>query len=315
MKRNDFRKYLAYVKEQRHTTIEAYYLEKDYFISLFLSMWQQLRDKGDIPHLDSLIFKGGTLLARNYLDYPRISEDLDFTHKDSNKLRTIKTTGRRETQIRKRVIPIIEDVKHICDAANFDFKTDRTNERYIQVRNSRAVYIFYLYYSSLITREQIPIKIEVNFLDQIIYNSSNEMLRNIMDQDMFLKSIGYDLTNRTMKTYTIDEIILEKYRAILTKDTLKERDILDLYLIHQKGTDVFKVDNQLIDKKIQSGILISQDLEKNLEKNCQLLRKNGFGESNDDINRLTLIEIDNRDYEKFKNQLYRKLKDICDLGV
>ena len=32
MKKNDFRKYLAYVKEQRHTTIEEYYLEKDYFI-------------------------------------------------------------------------------------------------------------------------------------------------------------------------------------------------------------------------------------------------------------------------------------------
>ena len=47
MKRNDFRKYLAYVKEQRHTTIEEYYLEKDYFISSFLSMWQQLRGVGE----------------------------------------------------------------------------------------------------------------------------------------------------------------------------------------------------------------------------------------------------------------------------
>ena len=62
MKRNDFRKYLAYVKEQRHITIEEYYLETDYFISSFLSMWQQLRDEGNIPHLDSLIFKGETLL-------------------------------------------------------------------------------------------------------------------------------------------------------------------------------------------------------------------------------------------------------------
>lgn len=315
MKRNDFRKYLAYVKEQRHITIEEYYLEKDYFISSFLSMWQQLRDEGNIPHLDSLIFKGGTLLARNYLNYPRISEDLDFTHKDSNNLRTIKTTGRRETQIRNRIIPIIDDIKHICDAVNFDFKTDRTNERYIQVRNSRAVYVFYLYYSSLITGEQIPIKIEVNLLDHIIYDSSDETLRNIIDQDTFLKSIGYDLTNRTMKTYALDEIILEKYRAILTRKALKERDILDLYLIHQKGTDVFKAGNKLIDKKIQSGILISPDLEKNLEKNRQLLQKNSFGESNDDINRLTLVEIDDKDYEKFKDQLYKKLKDICNMRI
>jgi hypothetical protein len=70
-----------------------------------------------------------------------------------------------------------------------------------------------------------------------------------------------------------------------------------------------------VDKKIQSGILISPDLEKTLEKNCQLLQKNSFGESNDDINRITLVEIDDRDYEKFKDQLYKKLKDICNIRV
>lgn len=92
MKKNDFRKYVAYVKEQRHSAIDDYYIEKDYFLSLFLSTWQKLKREEKVPHLDALIFKGGTLLVRNYLQYPRISEDLDFTHMDSNELRSIDIT-------------------------------------------------------------------------------------------------------------------------------------------------------------------------------------------------------------------------------
>jgi hypothetical protein len=313
MKKSNFRKYIAYVKEQKQTTIEDFYIEKDYFLSLFLSTWQTLKEDDKVPHLDSLIFKGGTLLARNYLNYPRISEDLDFTHEDSNILRTIQSKGKRETEIRKRVIPIIDDIKCICDVFHFDFETDRTKTKYIEVRNSRAVYIFTLYYNSLITGEEIPIKLELNFLEQILHKPLEIKIDNIVDYDVFLKSIGYDLNNRIMKTYVLDEIILEKYRAILTRDALKERDILDLYLIYKKGIDVFKANNQMIVKKIQSGMLISPDLKKNLENNCQLLSDNQFGDSDDDLSRFTLVKLDENDYEQFKGPLYDKLKEVCSL--
>lgn len=311
MNRSNFRKYMAYVKEQKHVSIEDYYIEKDYFLSFFLSTWQKLKEEGKTPHLDTLVFKGGTLLGRNILQYSRISEDLDFTYGDSNDLRAIKSKGKRETEIRKSVIPIIDEIKLICDAIQLDFETDRTNTRYIVARNSRAIYVFNMYYVSLLTGEQIPIKIEVNFLEHIIHNCSELRINNIVDPDLYLKSIDYDLVNRVMNTYSLEEIILEKYRAILTRGALKERDILDLYFIHQKGTDVFKADNQLIFNKIKSGVLISPDLLENLKKNCQLLQDGAFGESDDDIHRLTLVEIDDEGYEKFKDILYEKLKKIC----
>jgi len=95
---------------------------------------------------------------------------------------------------------------------------------------------------------------------------------------------------------------------------LKERDILDLYFIRQSGTDVFKVDNQLIFNKIKSGILVSPDLIENLKKNCQLLQDDAFGRSDDDIHRLILVEINNERYENFKDLLYGKLKEICKMG-
>jgi len=52
-------------------------------------------------------------------------------------------------------------------------------------------------------------------------------------------------------------------------------------------------------------------LKENLDKNCRLVHDDKFSESDDDISRFTLVEIDDETYEKFKARLYRKLKEIC----
>jgi hypothetical protein len=165
----------------------------------------------------------------------------------------------------------------------------------------------------LITGEEIPIKIEVNFLENVFHNCSEMTINNIVPQDLFLKSIGYDLLNIKLKTYLLDEVIIEKYRAVLTRDALKERDVFDLYLINKSCKNVLKYDNKLIFEKIQSARMISPDLSNNLEKNCRLLHDNKFGDSDDDISRLSLVEINEKDYEEFKNQLYDKFKKICNI--
>lgn len=311
MNKTNFKKYMSYVKEKKKSNIEDYYIEKDYFISFFLSTWQKLKDNGKVPTLDKLIFKGGTLLIRNFLNYPRISEDIDFTYERCNNLREMESNNKREKEIKKVIVPIIDEIKLICDTGKFDFEIDRTNLRYIDVRNSRAVYILNVYYNSLITGEEIPIKIELNFLEEIIHNYLGSKINNFVDQDLYLRSIGYDLVNMRINTYPLDEIILEKYRAILTREKLKERDVFDLYLINKEQKDVLKTDNNLIFTKIESSFLISQVSEENLVNNCKLLNEGDFGDSDDDISRLTLIEIDDVEYEKFKNLLCDKLKDIC----
>jgi len=311
MNKTSFKKYVSYVKEKRKSNIEDYYIEKDYFISLFLSTWQKLGDEGKLPNLNELIFKGGTLLIRNFLNYPRISEDIDFTYEKCNNLRKIESDNKREKEIKKVVVPIIDEIKLICDTAKFDFETDRTNHRYIDVRNSRAVYILNVYYNSLITGEEIPIKIELNFLEEIINNYSISKINNVIDEDLYLRSIGYNLLNLRINIYPIDEIILEKYRAVLTRGNLKERDVFDLYLINKGQKNVLETNNNLIITKIKSSFLISQVSEENLVNTCKLINKSDFGVSDDDISRLTLIELDDEDYVKFKNRLNTKLKHIC----
>src|SRR3989339_152997 len=58
-------------------------LEKDLLLTLILAEFEKM-DLGK-----DLIFKGGTLLSRNYLKYHRFSEDLDFVFKDSNAIRDL----------------------------------------------------------------------------------------------------------------------------------------------------------------------------------------------------------------------------------
>lgn len=311
MKKRNFRKYLAYVKEQRQTAIADYFLEKDYVLSDFLSTWQSLRQTGQMTSSDSLIFKGGTLLARNYLNYPRISEDLDFTHADSNMLRLIENENKREQEIKKRVLPILEDVQTICDTAGFDFHQRRTDPRYVQVRNSRAVYVLHFYYTSLITHEEIPVKIEINFLEHVLYPCPESRINMIVEMDTFLKSIDYDLIPLSMKTYALDEIVLEKYRALLTRASMKERDIFDLYLIHQRGCNALSAPVDTVHKKIQSGILIAPDTLRNLQKQCSLLQSTSCFESEDDISSFTLVTIKKEPYDDFKNHIVKKLMEIC----
>jgi predicted nucleotidyltransferase component of viral defense system len=314
MNKTNFKKYLSHVKEKRKSTIEDRYIEKDYAISLFFSSWQKLKDEGLISDLDDVVFKGGTLLVRNYLNYSRVSEDIDFTYKDSNRLRKIKRKNQREKEIKKVVIPLINEINVICDSIGFDFDTDRTNPQYIAIRNSRSVYIFYVYYDSLITGEKIPIKIELNFLEHILYDCLKLKVNTIVDPDIYLKSIGYDVSNITMNTYALDEIILEKYRAVLTRKKLKERDVFDLYLIHQGCKNVIDFDEEMIFKKIESGFLISHVSERNLKHHCELLKNGCFGRSDDDIKRLSLVEIHQNDYKKFKALLYKKLEKVCQIG-
>lgn len=109
IKEKHLKNYLSKLKNNNNLNISDYFLEKDYILSLFLSNWSKINS----PNLDNLFFKGGTLLTKNYLKYHRISEDLDFTHKDSNYIGNIRSKNRRENEIKKRIILILKEINEI----------------------------------------------------------------------------------------------------------------------------------------------------------------------------------------------------------
>lgn len=303
-------KYISYVKDTLDSSIDDFYIEKDYFLSLFLSTWQNLRVKGEINALDELIFKGGTLLMRNHLDYPRLSEDLDFTHKNSDEIRTM-SQNKRIDKIRYLIIPILEEIKKICDICGFDFNIDRSDTTYVTAYHHKAVYSLSMYKISEITNLSVRIKMEINFVEHLQYKTILQTINPIVSHDAVLASLGYTLVPLQLPCYSLKEIVLEKYRAILTRDNPMERDMYDLYLINKKKLDVFSFGDYEICKKIQSGRLTSSRFKENLRNNCEYLLTKGFFDPQDDITSLSLKPIDKGDYEMFKKKLFKRLQDIC----
>ncbi len=68
-------------------------VEKDYYLTVVLNQIGNLTDR--------LVFKGGTLFNKVYLNYHRLSEDLDFTY-----LESLKTRSERSKAIKPTYIPI-----------------------------------------------------------------------------------------------------------------------------------------------------------------------------------------------------------------
>lgn len=306
MKKIEVKSYIQKVKKNHNLNIVDYYMEKDYILSLFLSNWK----KEKTPNLDKLIFKGGTLLTKNYLKYHRISEDLDFTHEDSNEIRKIKTKGKQETQIKNKIKLILDEVKSISDLSNLDFEVDRKNSRYIITRNSRKLYLFKLYYKSIFTNLESFIKFEISFVENLIHKPQKEEIKNMVDyyhlSIVDLKLINYNLKNPVLQVYGIEEIILEKLRASITRIQFKPRDIFDLYLIN-KTNIVFEQNNTKIFKKLMSSPFQLEDTIKNI--------KNFISEEIeidlDEIYNLSLIEFNENDFFDFSNKLTLYLKEIA----
>lgn len=306
MNSKSFKLYIDELRKVNDVAVGEDLFEKDYILSSFLSNWSKI----STPNLDRLVFKGGTLLTKNYLNYHRISEDLDFVHEDSNELRLISTVGRQETQIKQRVIPIIDELKELADLSNLEFETDRSNSRFIIQRNSRHLYVFNFYYSSLITKREDKIKLEISFVEDLINDPVSAEIKTIVDfkisDVVLLKQLtNYNLEKPILKIYLIEEVILEKIRALITREQFKPRDVFDLYLIN-KLTNIFNQSKDDLFRKLRASPFNKEDIRKNI--------KNFLSEKIvvdlDDILNLSLINFNELEFIEFSKKLILYSKEL-----
>ena len=310
MNEENLRKYHAHLEENKSRKINFYYAKKDYFLSRFLSEWQSQKESQKTNELNNLIFKGGTLLSRNYLEYHRISEDLDFTHCDCLTIRQLQSKKERELEIKSRIKRIINEIKLISNNLGFEFETDRTNKKFIIMKNSRNIYMLKIYYGKELSDY---IKFEINFVEDLINNPNELKINNLNDvlnlDKLYLETLGHKLTNLQISSYPKEEIILEKFRATLTRESIKERDLFDLYLIN-KNKNIFCTDNKLILRKIVSGNFTMKESESNFLSKKDLIMKSSWGDIEEDVELMSLINFDRKDFNKFKEKLLIKLKEI-----
>src|SRR3989344_8865068 len=145
-------------------------IHKDLILTFILAEFQ--KEQGIFK---DLIFKGGTLLSRNYLKYHRFSEDLDFVFKDSNSIRDLGRSP-RERKVKVFLDYFVPELKKIADTLKLDFSTDRSNKKYCRMLSGRTVYTFKLYYS-----ESQFIKIEINFIEKMIDKTQDVSISAITD--------------------------------------------------------------------------------------------------------------------------------------
>src|SRR3989344_5567470 len=107
-------KYTAEVKRNLNIPLADEIVKKDLLLTLILSEMEK-KDLGK-----DLIFKGGTLLSRNYLKYHRFSEDLDFVHKDSSNIRELPRST-RERKIKKFIDFFTPELKKVADSLGLKF--------------------------------------------------------------------------------------------------------------------------------------------------------------------------------------------------
>lgn len=292
-------KYVSEVKRNMDLAIADDIIEKDLLLTLILAEFQ--KQEGVFTEL---IFKGGTLLSRNYLKYHRFSEDLDFVHKDSNEIRLL-SRHPRERAIKKIIDSFVPELKKVAESLNLDFSINRSDQKYCTIISSRAVYIFRLYYN-----EKRYIKIEINFIEEIINKPIKLSIRTItdfFDSRELLFILGLKIDNFNVLSYTIDEIVIEKYRALLTRDMLAERDLFDLYLIPES----LKVDIKNIVKKIRASSLIKKDIISRIEAKFKELNENRFFKSTENISDLAIIKYSPSDFTQFKDKIRPILIKIC----
>ena len=292
--------YIHEIKRGMSLNIDDDIIKKDLLLTLILTEFEKM-DLGK-----DLIFKGGTLLSRNYLNYHRFSEDLDFVYKDSLNIRELPRST-REKKIKKFIDFFTPELNKVANALDLEFSTNRSDKRFYKMLNGRAVYTFKLYYSDVKF-----IKVEINFVEKLINKPEKVSIKAItdfFDSKTLLYELGLNTENFKVLSYPIEEIILEKYRALLTRDSLKERDLFDLFLIK----DSLKVNVNEIVEKIRSSSLIKRELEKTINEKLDLLNKDEFFKSDEVISDLAIVKYDLKGFEKFKNEIKPILVEICEL--
>ena len=294
----DLKTYIEELRKNMNLKVRDEIIEKDLLLTLILAEFE----KNNLG--ENLIFKGGTLLSRNYLKYHRFSEDLDFVYKDSWQLREL-TRNKRERKIKEFIDLFVPKLKKVADSLGLEFDIDRSNKKYCTIIHGRAVYTFRIYYS-----KNQYIKVEINFVEKLInppIETSIKAITDFFDSRELMLILGLSINNFNVLSYSLQEIILEKYRAVLTRKKLQERDLFDLFLI--KGS--LEADIKKIVEKIRNSSLIKRELNNLIKEKLNLLEEGKFFNSDEKIEELAVFGHNKEGFEKFKEKIKPILVKIC----
>ncbi|MCJ7816830.1 MAG: nucleotidyl transferase AbiEii/AbiGii toxin family protein [Candidatus Aenigmarchaeota archaeon] len=302
MDRDRFKEFIAFLKGRVELKSEEL-LEKDFCISALL---RRLTSK-------EYAFKGGTCLSKVYLNYHRISEDIDFTFIDQRSFE-----NKTMKQVRRTCSEKITAFGRILDAVSkeygFDFIPEKSNKRYVEIGGGSKIVTFKIWYRSVFTGAESFIKVQISFLEVMKFPVAEKTVFPLIDADVFAsadRTYFHDFLDiyRPLKCpiYDLREIASEKIRALLTRRGIKTRDIVDLYFIVKMHKIYLGTLKEACIEKVNFAIRNYEKCRKNISARPELPEKNLFLE---EVSHLMLAEIDRKDFDAFTEKLFGFLKEI-----
>jgi predicted nucleotidyltransferase component of viral defense system len=205
-------------------------IEKDYHLTRILNAVNE--------HLSrDIIFKGGTLLNKIYLNYHRLSEDLDFSYRNDIDVSTRGKRSKAITPIRKKMPSFLSLLKLTSD--------NPEGEGF----NNSTQYLFKLQYSSIIMKRRESIKFEIS-LRQVSFLPPITVPVKHFYQDPFT---GEDLFPQgTVLALSLEESVAEKLKAAISRLTPAIRDYYDLGHFIKAGFDFARPDfSKMVNEKLR----------------------------------------------------------------
>jgi predicted nucleotidyltransferase component of viral defense system len=179
-------------------------IEKDYFCTVLLA-YLMAADA-------ALVFKGGTCLAKVHAEFYRLSEDLDFVipmpTDASRSQRSAQMSGLKKAVVSlERQLPIFRIIQAMRGA------------------NSSKQYIASAQYTSLLSRQEDTIKIEVALREPLLTSAVDGPARTLLLDPVSGPPILKPVVVRCISRI---EAYAEKFRAALSRREAAIRDFYDL---------------------------------------------------------------------------------------
>lgn len=193
-------------------------LEKDFYLTAILGYIS--------VELPDLCFKWWTCLNKIHFPYFRLSEDLDFSIDINNFI--VNTIWKRE----KFATHMKDKVKNIADIMWWEFDRHNSRAKWNKyIRSYKYTYLRYdLSYKSIFWWKD-SIKVELNYTHKHCEEPVMWTVQHIFNDIISEESI---FPHISIKCIDISEMIAEKVRAALTRQTPAIRDFYDLrYLVNK----------------------------------------------------------------------------------
>ncbi|PIU12818.1 MAG: hypothetical protein COT21_02930 [Hadesarchaea archaeon CG08_land_8_20_14_0_20_51_8] len=229
MDKEKLKEFIAFLKPATRVKSEEL-LEKDFVINVILSGLKN----------GEYALKGGTCLSKVYLDYHRISEDLDFTFIDQG-IFGGKTTKRVKKICSEKITAFGKKLDEISTKHGFDFKPVKSDKKYVEIGSNNKLVTFKIWYRSVFTGADSFVKVQVTFVEILKFPITRRTVVPLADinsfsgtdKKYFEEFVGFYEPMKCL-VYDVREIACEKVRALLTRKGTKTRDVADLYFIEKE---------------------------------------------------------------------------------